>query len=617
MKSIRYFICCFVVVVAPLVSFFSAEAISPHVVISQLQLAGYGTGTASQEFVELYNNSSLDVDVTGWCLSYTSSSGSTTSELVCIAGSDPASKVWLKAKSYIVFVSGEYRKYQAQKGDGVFSYISGMASTGGTVRLLANTNSEVDRVSWGAVTGEVVVAPAPPGGSALVRIGEDTLQDSDNFATDFIIKASLPRSGGLYETVLDACANIPGVQVNVPVGYEADEQGGCSEVQQGDVCSNIDGYQNTLPLGYLQDEDGGCSYDYCANLAGLQASMPEWFTRNESGDCFEYDACLTMSGVQHTVPSNYVDQGDGDCNEVVVVEISEILPNPSGADAGKEFIELYNPGDRDVDLSNYMLQVGSNSIKKYSLAGRSIAAHSYMAIYNSEISFTMTNTTGRVVLMSQLGEVYSDTGIYGAAGEDEAWANVNGVWQYTNQPTPGAANSSSVHDEDDTKTADSLIAECPVGKYRNPATNRCKVIESTEASLAPCDPGQYRSPETGRCRKVVAATTLTPCKDGQYRSEETNRCRNIAASSSSLTPCKEGQERNQETNRCRAIKASTVPPANYAVEPVKDGVKTFIGWWILGIVGLIAVGYAGWEWRQEVGIFIRKAVTAGRRVGMK
>ena len=49
--------------------------------------------------------------------------------------------------------------------------------------------------------------------------------------------------------------------------------------------------------------------------------------------------------------------------------------------------------------------------------------------------------------------------------------------------------------------------------------------------------------------------------------------------------------------------------AAFAVEPVKDGGKAFIGWWALGGVGVLAGGYGVWEWRREMAGAIRK-VTA-------
>jgi hypothetical protein len=49
-----------------------------------------------------------------------------------------------------------------------------------------------------------------------------------------------------------------------------------------------------------------------------------------------------------------------------------------------------------------------------------------------------------------------------------------------------------------------------------------------------------------------------------------------------------------------------MPNAAFAVEHVADAGKTFIGWWALGGVGLLAAGYGAWEWRREMRTGLRK-----------
>jgi hypothetical protein len=213
------------------------------------------------------------------------------------------------------------------------------------------------------------------------------------------------------------------------------------------------------------------------------------------------------------------------------------------------------------------------------------------------MKFTLLNTSSRVVLRAVDGSTMSDTGVYTSPQDGESWALINGVWQYTNQPTPGMANMASVENTQ-ADTTDTGLAPCPTGKYRNPLTNRCRNIESDASVLATCDADQYRNPETGRCKKI-AVTSLTPCKENQYRSEETNHCRTIQAASVQK-PCKENQYRSEETNRCRNLPASTVPDAAFAVQPIKDTGVAFVGWWALGGVMAVAVGYAAWEWRREL-----------------
>jgi hypothetical protein len=150
------------------------------------------------------------------------------------------------------------------------------------------------------------------------------------------------------------------------------------------------------------------------------------------------------------------------------------------------------------------------------------------------------------------------------------------------------------------------LLPCPAGQYRSTETNRCRTLAAA-STYAPCRDGQYRSEITHRCRNIaLAGGTLTPCKDDQYRSEATNRCRTIATAASTLKPCAPGQERNPDTNRCRKVASTSIPDAAFAVQPVKETGKAFVGWWALGGVGLIALAYAGWEWRREVVHVIRK-----------
>ncbi len=104
----------------------------------------------------------------------------------------------------------------------------------------------------------------------------------------------------------------------------------------------------------------------------------------------------------------------------------------------------------------------------------------------------------------------------------------------------------------------------------------------------------------------MAASVLKPCADDQFRNPATNRCKTIA-SSDDVTDCGEGRERNPVTNRCRNVVRSDVPAAAFAVEPIKDGASAFVGWWALGGVVSIALGYGGWEWRREILVALHQA----------
>jgi hypothetical protein len=300
------------------------------------------------------------------------------------------------------------------------------------------------------------------------------------------------------------------------------------------------------------------------------------------------DVCPNIDGSQTEIPEGLEVGNDGLCQEPLLpLKITEILPNASGSDVGKEFIELYNPNERAVDLSRYELLVGPHFEHSFRFpAGTSVEGFSYAVFTNALIPFSLLNSSSRVQLLGD-GGVVDETPEYQDPDDDMSWALIEGVWQYTNILTPGLENSVS-----------GLIVN-----------SDSKPESST--TLKSCNENQYRSTETNRCRNIETATTKVqnPCKDGQYRSEETNRCRNIASASEAPAPCKEGQERSPETNRCRNIKA--MPNVDYEVlgattSNQKDQVYIWLA--IAGIV-LLAIAYAVWEWRFELTKIFRKLVS--------
>lgn len=577
MRGVRVFICLLLAFGQLLLNTQPANAISTGgVVIAQVN-PGLN-GAATQEFIELYNNSTQPVDVSGWCVYYSSATNVTSTKLGCLTQPNSATAIWLKAGGYIKVISNDYKNATGAAADII--YTTSMAAAGGHVRLLDKLANEIDRVGWGtAVNPETTATSAPTssneGKSLLRKMVNGALQDTDNNQSDFNLGVATPHAPDTYEVVTVI-----------------------------DVCPNIDGVQPVVPTNYMTDINGNCEIDSCLNINGLQVSVPAGYDADQNGNCILHDECDNVVGIQATIPQYMVRSNDNDCSwELPQIMLTELLPNSVGSDTGNEFIEIFNPTNETVDLSYYSIKTGINSDKTYSFpVGSTIAPGEYRAFNDSMMKFTLLNTSGRVVLTASDESIYGDSGEYVSPVEGESWALINGVWQYTNQPTPGAENKPSLVEDKIVDVTDGNVAPCPAGKYRNPLTNRCRNITTDASVFASCEADQYRNPETGRCKKIVTAM-LTPCKDGQYRSEETNRCRNIVTASTSK-PCKDNQYRSEETGRCRNLSASTVPDAAFAVQPVKDTGMAFVGWWALGGLGILAAGYAAWEWRREILTFI-------------
>jgi len=294
----------------------------------------------------------------------------------------------------------------------------------------------------------------------------------------------------------------------------------------------------------------------------------------------------------------------------------EVLANPKACDPREmssdcaEYVKFYNSTNDTVEFDDTRLRIGylgqSSSANNTSLLSGSVEPGEY-AIF----SLPITNSGGYVWLEDMYGVVpfentvveYPDASATSRRGM--SWALIDGMWQWAT-PSPGGENIAIAVDVENDDEESNLVP-CRADQYRSSETNRCRLIASVSSSLKPCAANQSRNPETNRCRDVTSSSSaLTPCAANQYRNPETNRCRLIASAASTLNPCAANQERNADTNRCRAILSASVPKADFPVEESEKTNDQPLGWIVFAGVGLMALGYAGWEWRYEIAGISRK-----------
>ncbi|MEJ0072577.1 MAG: lamin tail domain-containing protein [Candidatus Saccharibacteria bacterium] len=124
-------------------------------------------------------------------------------------------------------------------------------------------------------------------------------------------------------------------------------------------------------------------------------------------------------------------------------QITELLPNPDGTgnDDTDEFIELYNPNTAEFHLVGFTLQTGSTTKHNYTFPdGTVLEPQSFTAFYSSDTGLSLSNTSGQADLLDPFGNLLGQTDAYGTAKDGQAWALASGVWYWTSQPTPNAAN---------------------------------------------------------------------------------------------------------------------------------------------------------------------------------
>lgn len=147
-----------------------ARAASASLVISEVAMGS--SVSASDEFVELYNNSSDPVDIGGWSLQYKSATGN-----IWQTKSDVADDETVAGHGFYVFKTSNK------------SLSSGLAQAGGNLRLVDKSGQAIDSLAWGnGNTPEVTAADACAQSQSLSRIYDDASQkftDTDNNKNDF------------------------------------------------------------------------------------------------------------------------------------------------------------------------------------------------------------------------------------------------------------------------------------------------------------------------------------------------------------------------------------------------------------------------------------------------
>lgn len=515
-------------------------ASSPNIVISSVQAGADSSidNAAMAEAVIIYNNSDQDIEITDWCIENKS-----LVKFACFSPSSQSVHFWLKARNYSIISSSLFSSVYNSVADITYiptNNVSGnIVSSTDTIMLVDKNSTVIDSISW-----QSSLAAGYNYTRQFIENSTDTMKDTDQL-DDFTRSNQLtvPPSG-LYEVVIII-----------------------------DQCPNIDLVQESLPVGYLLDEYGECVIDTCPNLSGLQTYIPEGMEQSADGSCVYVDLCVNIQGSQSTVPTGYyIDEHDNCFVTVNKLKVTELMPNPDDRDAGSEFIELYNPNDYPVSLDLYKFVIGIDSLRSYSFPiGDVVQPKSFYLLYNSNLNFNLNNTGSKLSVQTIDNQTVDYTDSYLNARDGQAWALIDNIWQFTNQPTPGSDNIPTIESE----------------------------VEIV-SNLVPCGPGQYRNPETNRCRSIInQTTTLKPCKDGEYRSEETGRCRSIlGASTTDSQPCPEGQYRNPETNRCKkvVVPVTLEHPSNLVSEVSSE----YSGMIVLLIVSIFLLGYGVYEWRDEI-----------------
>lgn len=143
---------------------------------------------------------------------------------------------------------------------------------------------------------------------------------------------------------------------------------------------------------------------------------------------------------------------DGDLSEHII--ISEIMPNPSGADTKSEWIEIQNTGNSAVNLGNWIIDDNEDGSKPYTIPSNvEVAADETILFESKETKISLANGEDEVRLFDFNGR-RADEVSYGQAADGVSYSKINitdrngnilsSDWIWTTDATPGQPNPSYI-----------------------------------------------------------------------------------------------------------------------------------------------------------------------------
>ncbi|MBI3458652.1 lamin tail domain-containing protein [Candidatus Azambacteria bacterium] len=129
-------------------------------------------------------------------------------------------------------------------------------------------------------------------------------------------------------------------------------------------------------------------------------------------------------------------------NDLKNLFISEIMPNPNGADKNNEWIEIYNGSDNLIDLSLFYLINGSGKI--FTIPnGEKLASKGFLLLSSSRTKISLNNRKDNLKLFTpklQGNLLLSEVSYLNIKEGSSLVRNSLGQYEETKIPTPGLAN---------------------------------------------------------------------------------------------------------------------------------------------------------------------------------
>lgn len=158
-----------------------------------------------------------------------------------------------------------------------------------------------------------------------------------------------------------------------------------------------------------------------------------------------------------------------------LIFINEILPNPEGADDA-EWIEILSLALKPFDLSGWKLDDDEGGSRPYKIPdGTIINPGQYLVFKKEQTKLALNNTSDAVRLLDPDGEIFFEIS-YDEVPEGASYArDDDGSWHWTTKLTPGAENIFQFKEKTTTKTKKTTLST----KKTSTKKSTSKFVETT------------------------------------------------------------------------------------------------------------------------------------------
>jgi hypothetical protein len=202
--------------------------------------------------------------------------------------------------------------------------------------------------------------------------------------------------------------------------------------------------------------------------------------------------------------------------------INEVMSNPVGDDSGREWIEVYNNTESDIDLTALTISIKGGSFVPVTpvSGGTTINPHGYVIIgsivsgatrfmqdygtysgplFRSSISLVNTGVTSLELKLQ--GQTVDALASYTAAKEGSTYSLVNGNF-VTASPSPGAENKAAVVEEDTVSTATPSLNQVTLPQAAPPSADIVLYLPQEKVVVAGA-PSLFSVYSTNRAGKSI------------------------------------------------------------------------------------------------------------------